>query len=430
MGEKILKLTKHKGFDIFGFSLSETYTPSTAAVALTLAKLLKEKYDVPIVIGGNVHFEVAETMLKTRLVDYLVCGEGIDIFLNLCKNLEEGMPLEKTQGIFFLDKEGKVRSTDFPKFLKKRVPIRPCFDGLPLDLYAPVVMFDVDGVKYIRKILILPYIFVNGCPNSCAYCPDAIGGCAIKKPEEVVEDLKFFSKRYKTKYFFFINTEINPTYEYANRLADEIIKSDLEIYWSDCITFLDISKKLLKKLKEAGASILVWGLESGSRRILKFVQKPLPSFKYIEKILKKSYELGIRNELDIICGFPYEREKDINLTIKFLLKVKKYVLQYHVSKFRPAGKMGLFPERYGIKLLELKPSTHRPGHTIPFEEIKGLKWQEKMKQIDNFYEKIQRAVGLPRMEKTPSMDIERFLFIRRLRCEFHQLVRDELVIKY
>jgi radical SAM superfamily enzyme YgiQ (UPF0313 family) len=378
-GEKILKLTNCKGFDAFGFSLSETYTPSTAGVALTLAKLLKEKYDATILIGGNVHFEVAEMMLKTKLVDYLITGEGTDKLLAFCENYENGLPLEKAPGIFFLDEEGKIKSTAAPKeFSERKIPIRPCFDGLPLDLYSPKVTFDVDGTKFTSKHLILPYIFVNGCPHKCAYCPDALGEYKAKTPEEVVEDLKILSKKYRTRYFFFINTEINPTYKYAEEIAKGIIKKDLNILWSDCATFFSMDKALLEKLKKAGAAILIFGLESGSRKVLKLVQKPLPPFSYIKKILKKSYELGIRNELDVLCGFPYETERDVNSTIKLLLEVKKYVLQYHISKFRPTGLIGFYPEKYGIQILELKPSTYRPSHIIPFEEVNGLKWKKRL----------------------------------------------------
>ena len=426
-GEKILKLTNCRGFDVFGFSLSETFTPSPAAVALTLGKLLKDKYGATILIGGNVHLEVAEKMVKTKFIDYLICGDGEDRLLALCQNFEEGFPLEKTPGIFFA-KRGKITNTPIPERVasRRKVPIRPCFDGLPLDLYRPKVTVNIDGTDYTRRILILPYIFVNGCPNRCAYCPDALGEYKVKQPEEVAMDLKILSRKYKTKYFFFVNTEINPTYEYAEKVASSLIKNDLNISWSDCASFLAIDNPLLKKLKEAGAVTLVFGLESASRRVLKFIQKPLPPLDYIKNILKTSYKLGIRNELDIICGFPYEREEDVDLTIKFFSKVKKYVQQCHVSKFRPAGLIGKYPEKWGIRLLKLEPSTHRMGHAVPFEEI-NLQWGEKAKKIDYFYEKIQGAVRSPGVHRIPTMSIDEYLFTYLLRSPFHQIIRHQYI---
>jgi hypothetical protein len=45
--------------------------------------------------------------------------------------------------------------------------------------------------------------------------------------------------------------------------------------------------------------------------------------------------------------------------------------------------------------------------------------EKKIKQMNYLYKKIQEAVGPPRMFKLPSMGIEEYLYIRRLRFEFH-----------
>ena len=425
-GEKILKLTNCNGFDLFGFSLYETFAPSTAGIALTLGKLLKEKYGAKILIGGSIHYEVAEKMLKTGFVDYLITGESENQLLDLCHNFEQRIPIEKTKGVFFINKDGKITNTPLQeKDSKRNLPQRPCFDGLPLDLYRPKFSFNIENSKHTRRFLILPYIFVNGCPNKCAFCQDAVGKYQAKNPEEVAMDLELLSKRYKTKYFFFINTGINPTYQYAGEFASSIIKNDLDIHWSDCASLLSIDEPLLKKLKEAGAVTLVFGLESASRRILKFIQKPLPQLDHIEKILKTSYKLGIGNELEIICGYPYEKIDDINISINFILKVKEYIQHLHVSKFRPSGLMEKYPEKYKIRLLKLDPSTHRQGHARPFEEIHGLKWGEKAMQIDRFYKKFKESTDpfiFDTPEKIPAMSINGRLYKYFLNSQFHKLI--------
>jgi radical SAM superfamily enzyme YgiQ (UPF0313 family) len=413
-GEKILKLTNCKGFDIFGFSLHETTNPSPAGVALVLGKILKERYDSIIIVGGSLHEEVAENLLQTKFIDSVIYGESEQHkLLNFCQEFEKGTPLKKIPGITFV-KNGKLTYNPFPNE-KKEIFIKPDFDNLPLDLYKPKILCKIDGTEYKYSILILPYVFVHGCPIKCAFCPEALGGWIAKNPEEVARELNELSKKYRTKHFFFINTNINPTYDYANRLVDALIEHDINILWSDCASFCNMNKKLLRKLNDVGAVRLIWGMESGSLKVLKYVHKPIHSISYSEKILKEAYKLGIWNELDLICGFPYESEQDVNLTIKFILKNRKYIQEFHLSKFRPDGDIRMHPRRYGIRLRKITPALSRPAHAISFDEIRGLKWEEKVKQIDYYYQKIMGVIQStrPRFEthKIPNMSDDELLYV-------------------
>ncbi|MDI6826354.1 MAG: radical SAM protein [Candidatus Aenigmarchaeota archaeon] len=256
------------------------------------------------------------------------------------------------------------------------------------------------------KLLFLPWyhkglstgeLYVYGCPNSCVYCfYSRYPLLGMKDPEEVAEDLKTLSKKYRTRYFFILNTEINPTYEYAESFADEIIKNDVIISWSDCATFKNMDAKLLRKLKEAGAARLIWGLESGSPRILDYIQKNV-ALSHVETCLKESYKIGIWNQFDMICGFPYEKETDIRLTISFLKQNKDYINEVTLNKFFIDGLFQRFPKKYGIRLKETQ-KIYRDWSTIPFDELNGMCWEKKIKQTLKFYDELMKAFaefGIP-----------------------------------
>jgi radical SAM superfamily enzyme YgiQ (UPF0313 family) len=409
--EKLLKLTKCDGFDVFGFSLYETTNPSVAGIALTLGKLLKEKFDATIIIGGDVHKEVVKKLLRTNFIDCAIWGESTEEkLINFCEMFELGVELKKIPGIVFSE-YGKIVCNPFPGE-RKSIPPRPDFDGLPLRLYKPTIKCTIDGESIDYSILVLPYFFIHGCPYGCAFCPDALGGWAAKKPEKVVEDLRMLSKKYRTRYFFFINTNINPTRNYAEKLVSTLIKEDLNLIWSDCASFQNMDKILLQKLRCGGAIRLVWGLESASPKILHYIRKPIP-VDYAISMLKGAHRLGIWNELDLICGFPYETEEDIELTVKFIRKNAKYVREYHLSKFRADGDIRIHPEKYKIRLLNLKPSLCRKAHFFPFEEIEGLSWEGKMRQIDYSYQKLKEAIDSVKsnIQKPKDMSMEEFIYI-------------------
>lgn len=392
-GEKILKFTQTKGFDIFGFSIYDTYNPSAASIAMVLGKILKEKYDATILIGGSIYEEVTRKLLETKFVDYRIKDEiGL---LDFCEMFKRGcIKFEKIRGICYLNNSGDVTFCDSRNDAEivTRHIIEPCFDGLPLELYKPKISFNIDGKNYRYDILVLPYLFIRGCPNRCAFCSLGVSPYyGVKKPEEVAHDLKRLSKKYKTKYFFFINTSINPKYVYTEKLIDELQKYDVSILWSDCANFSEMDSKLLEGLKEVGAVKLLFGIESASPSVLKYIEKPFFTIEHAEKILKKVYELGIWGELDLICGFPYETERDVNLTIEFIRKNIEYIRDFSFFKFWLDGKIKKYPERYAIHIrAERESGVSRAGARTVFDEMSGLVWEDKVKQIDYFHNKLQK----------------------------------------
>jgi radical SAM superfamily enzyme YgiQ (UPF0313 family) len=119
----------------------------------------------------------------------------------------------------------------------------------------------------------------------------------------------------------------------------------VDIKWEDSATFQYMNKALIKKMREAGAVRLIFGLESCSKRILRYIGKNI-SLSQVEKNLKSLWEAGIQVEVNLICGFPYERISDIKKTIEFLRRNKKYIKVAYVKKFFLDGKMRAYPEKY------------------------------------------------------------------------------------
>jgi radical SAM superfamily enzyme YgiQ (UPF0313 family) len=336
-GENILRLTKVEGYDIIGFSIYDPENVSSVGIALILAKIIKEKYDPIIIIGGHIPLEVEKTLLESNLIDCSIQHEFLSpAELNLlafCEGYERGIKKENIPGIKYLkNKRLVINKSRYSKEKLKEI-IRPCFDGLPLHLYKHVLIYERNSEYYKQKIFVLPYFFIKGCSFKCAFCVRSLDPFWItKKPEEVVEDLVYLSRKYKTKYFFFLNSAINPTYRYTEEIAKELIKNDVNIMFCDCANFINLDKKLLLKLKEAGCVRLIFGLESVSERLLRYIGKHL-DLEQARTILKCAHEIGIWSEIDSICGFPYERPEDTNLFIKFIRENRKWIKSIILHKF-------------------------------------------------------------------------------------------------
>jgi len=396
--EKILKKTKYKKFDLIGFSILEEVNLSSISIPLVLSKLIKEKTGTDIVVGGiNYPRPVNELneFLKTGLIDYIIMGDGETALLNLCHVLDNNS-LGKFSVINVFSKKMDHKKPAFKKFMWGDFEFpRPDFDGLPLKLYMFKPKGDVPKSKI--KVLALPYVFIKGCIYNCIFCP------ASKTKEyrsndttNVVEDLKYLSRKYKTKYFFFINSTINPSYEYAERFVNEIKKENVDIVWADCANFNGMDLKLLKGLKESGAVRLLFGIESASEKMQRYVLKNI-NIKNASLLLKESHKIGIWNELELIAGMPYETDDDINNTIKFVKKNKPYLNYCYLNAFRLVDSLLLQkPEVFGITNIRdnMASLSNVKWFSRAFDETKGLKWVEKEKQILKSYDIIKKEIDL------------------------------------
>jgi len=427
--EEILKLTNVSGFDIIGLSLYEPDNPTTGIIALVIAKILKEKYNPIIVIGGRFWGYAKEILLKSKFIDYGITHNPFTSpaelnFLKFCEAYESGKNLESVPGLEIATSKGiKTNPTNYKE---EEIPqfTRPDFDGLPIELYKYKLSSEVDGKKHSGKVLILPYFFVKGCPFKCAFCCNSIlPGPIFKEPEEVKSDIEYLKKRYKTNNFFFLNTEINSNYKYTEKIVN--VLKDLDIRFSDCACFVPMNKKLLKGLREAGAVRLMFGLESGSQRVLKYLGK---NFKIpqAEKVLREAWKAGIWSELSLICGFPYERITDIRKTIKFLEKNRKYIKSAYINKFFLDGKIRKYPKQYGIEILE---ECFKPVETLKeewrggFNELKGLKWPERKKLTDKSFNLILESMNKLGIRR--GSEVQEVLFLSTL-PEWLKIVRGEV----
>jgi len=393
--EKMVKMTDLRGFDVVGLSLMPTDNPSTAGVAMLLAKVIKKKYDPIVIIGGSVEERVERKMLESGFIDFRLLGHpGSSIgevnLLHFCHSFEKGKNLKKIIGVTYVQNHKyTVNSREYTN-AEKLSNTTPIFDGLPMELYRKRIEREVRGTMYRENILVIPYTFIKGCPGSCAFCSHAIRQAWSKKdPVLVAEEIKKLSKKYKTKFFYFHNTTINPTYNYAEAFANQMIKQDVNVLWSDCANLNPMDQALIKKLKASGAARFVFGFEGASPPVLTYIRKNF-TVDQAENVLKWCYKHGVAAELDMICGFPYERFSDVQCTMRFLQRNKKYISGCSLNKFWLEGRFKTQPEIFGINFKENSSDTHTNWEVNSYNETNGLPWKEKLKITQHSFDELQK----------------------------------------
>lgn len=380
----------YRGINIWLISIPETtQNSSNILFTLALSKFLKKRYMPYIVLGGH-GFSIELLVSKYTLdgiVDFIVTGEGEEAVIDVVDKIlqEDGKEFSK-----------KVRIIHKPT----NIIVAPDFSGLSLENYSLTFLdykelsADNEAARdfFASDVLVLQYKFIKGCPNKCAFCESSgIGLRAVSKPKEVVDAIELMQKKFKPTGYFFLSDTINISKSYVTEICDEICRRNLKILWSDCATARGIDEEVLEKMKKSGCIRLIFGMETASPDMLKRVNKEI-KLDELEHVLKIASGCGIWTGVEVICGLPHETDADIKLTIDFLLKNKDYIDKIYCNMFdlRPSSMMRLYPQDYGIEnIREVNLHSDLANFVqFSFDEVNGLKWEDKKRQIIESFSRI------------------------------------------
>lgn len=403
--KRVLSFSELEDFDTILLSCYQG-DDCAAVLALCIGKYLREHLGKFVIIGGEAypHMEPIRKEVayfaNNGCFDYYIQGYGEIPLCELFKQLDESNPVDGVPGIVFPKGDNEIVENP-PLFT--RPSVTPNFDGLPIDLYYK---YPDEWGKFkpedegVDKILVLPLKLNYNCPMNCAFCicsGDSFRKLTWMNSDEVAKAIKKLKERYNTPYFMFMDDIFNISKSWTNKMTDAFIRHDLNIMWSDCAFGRNLDRSLIQKIRKSGAVRLVWGLESGSERMQTLINKKI-KFPEMEQILKWSHEAGIYNSIEMIAGLPHEKDEDVEDSIEFLKRNRPFIDQVYLNPFSLITGSLYYkkPEQYGIKnikpirtIFDSKPDNiHSWIQRYTFDEVDGLKWEDKVQQIENSFQRL------------------------------------------
>ncbi|MEE8470990.1 MAG: radical SAM protein, partial [Dehalococcoidia bacterium] len=112
---------------------------------------------------------------------------------------------------------------------------------------------------------------------------------------------------------------LNHTHVYA--FCDEIIARGLKFNWSVFSRVDTVNPELLRKMKQAGCSWMLYGVESGNQQILDRIHKKI-TLEKIREGVRLGKEAGINILASFIIGLPGETEETLKETIRFAAELE------------------------------------------------------------------------------------------------------------
>jgi len=299
--------------DVIGFSIMHANRWGGIEIA-RIAKQLDPK--VKIVFGGIGTTFLWKHLLKHfKEIDYAVLGEGEYTFLNLVKCIEKHnyKKIKELKGIAYR-KKGKVVKT-------KPAEIIHNLDKLPI----PAKYFNYQHVSLTR-----------GCPGNCTFCgsPQFWGHkVRFHSPDYFVNQIELLFKKGIT-FFYFSDDTFTLKKDIVIEICKKILDRGLKIVWVAISRVNYVNDEVLYWMRKAGCIQISYGVESGSEKIRKILNKNIKTDQ-IKKAFALTPRYGIMARAYFIYGCQGESRDTIQDTIDLIHEIKPLSIIFYILDIFP-----------------------------------------------------------------------------------------------
>jgi hypothetical protein len=287
------------GAEIYGFSSICSSYPLTIRIAACVKGL---RPDCTILLGGPQASVVdLGTLAAFPFVDFILRGEA-----------------ERTLPVFLEEWGGKRRFSTVPG-LSYRTPFGPArnedapiiedLDSLPLPAY-----------HLTDELRNSPYASLElgrGCPFACTFCSTNDffrRKFRVKSPEVMLAGMRAIASAYGIDNFDLVHDMFTVDRKRVVAFCRHMIDSGENFGWS-CSARTDcVDDELLELMAEAGCRGIFFGIEAGSRRMQRIIDKDLDPDR-AKAMIEAAERLCIPTTVSLITGFPEENCDDLRETV-------------------------------------------------------------------------------------------------------------------
>ncbi len=216
---------------------------------------------------------------------------------------------------------------------------------------------DLDLSLYLAPSPMLLYSPTRGCYwNKCSFCGYGFNQSGAHSYREIpvqqaVADLGRMQEQFGTSNFYLSCDVLSP--DYAFRLAQAIIDSGLEVYWStDLRIEASYTPERCRLLYRGGLRAVAFGVESCAPAVLRLMHKGITPER-IRSVNRHFHQAGISTAWMTFLGHPGEGFVEAQATLDMLGAERKVVDQFIVGTFglTPGSRIACRPEEFGINAI-------------------------------------------------------------------------------
>jgi len=301
------------GFDFFGFST----VCSSYPVTLRIAAEVKRAHPKSVVVLGGPQASVVDvpTLRAFPSIDLVVRGEAEQTLPELVDALGGGRSFADVPGLTFRRQNEIVRTPDAPLVLD--------LDALPFPAFH--LFPDVRNCRH------FPLELGRGCPFSCTFCSTNDffrRRFRLKSPSHMIAEMRRVRQTYGVSSFELVHdmftVDRKRVVEFCEALLEARRNNPEDSFIWGCSARTDcVDEDLIALMSRAGCRGIFFGIETGSRRMQKIIDKGLELNDSADRV-RSCDKFKINTAVSLMAGFPDETMNDLRDTAAFFVDSLRY----------------------------------------------------------------------------------------------------------
>lgn len=349
------------GADVYGLSLASMQMPHGVAIA----EALREREPKAVLVCGGSHAS-AEPEECAAWFDYVVTREGERAFERILRELEAASRAGFAPGGY--RPNGRIVRGE---------PVEPLDD-------APIPARELlDFSHYTRRVAggrATNIITERGCPAKCTFCQQSSlwgQGLRLQSPARILDEVDAINAMGIPNLLFLDDSLTARKRSDVMALGDGL--RERGVRWRGwtrsnlCARPGD--EELLRHMAASGCQALCLGIEAGTDRLLRTLDKGT-TVEMNRRAIRNVREAGLDCRISIMVGSPGETEEDVDALIRFVEEVGPWISDWILSVFVPLPGTPAWehPERYGLVIDKAKARAERYRHffVVGGDEQSGL----------------------------------------------------------
>jgi len=309
-----------------------------------LVHILKKVAPKTIIVLGGPEVTYTPFRINFDLADFIVAGEGDEVFYKLCKDIKN--------------------NTATQKMIPQTMPMLK-------ELKLPYKYYTDDDIKN-------RYIYVEvsrGCPFECEFCLSSMNErVRTFNIDEVLAEFQTLWDR-GARNFKFIDRTFNINIKIANKILDFFLAKD-ETFFTHFEVIPDHFPQSLRekiKLFPHGALQLEIGIQTLNPEIANNISRQLKLDKIKENIIFLENETQAHIHLDLIIGLPGESLESFGKNLDELVSLSSCEIQLGILKKLSGTQINRHDIFYGMVYSDIPPYDILKNDKLSFNDIQIMK---------------------------------------------------------
>jgi anaerobic magnesium-protoporphyrin IX monomethyl ester cyclase len=324
--------------DIVGLT-AMTFTMVDVMITASMVKKIDPA--IAVCLGGP-HVDIyAPETIRLDDVDFVIRKPGEASFALLIKELESDRRFERVPGLLYKDKNKDVHENP-------QAPASATLEELPFP--------DRTMLPYEKYYSIMTanrpvgtMVTAKGCPYMCVFCSERGSKPSWRSGKSVAAEM-LEAKRIGIKEMFFVDDTFYVKKQASMEISQALIDLNVGMPWGARARVNNLDQGMLEMFRKSGCQRLHIGVEAGTDRVLKLLQKNITTDQ-ARKAFKLCKGAGLNTMAYFIVGNPGETLEDVRATFRLACELEPTTVQFSRMTPMPATELyemglrsGQFPD--------------------------------------------------------------------------------------